>query len=89
MEAIISIFEFITKKRSFRFLFVVFTAIYFCLFLGLFFNLPEAFSELTFIQKIIVGLFLPFSGGLMASLAWKLVTWRARESLEIQKEKMK
>ncbi len=89
MVTVISIFDFVCKKRSFGFLFVVFTAIYFCLFLGLFFSLPEAFSEITFIQAITAGIFLPLSGGLMASLAWKLVTWRARESLEIQKEKMK
>ena len=89
MEAIISIFEFIAKKRSFSFLFILFTTIYFCLFLGLFFSSPDAFSELTFLQTAIAGVFLSLSGGVMGSLIWKLVTWRARESLEIQKEKMK
>ena len=89
MEVIISIFEFIAKKRSFRSLFVVFTAIYFCLFLGLFFSLPEAFSELTFIQKIIAGLFLPLSGGLMGAFLWKILTSVARELLKMQLEKMK
>ena len=89
MVTVISIFEFVCKKRSFGFLFVVFTAIYFCLFLGLFFSLPEVFSELTFIQKIIAGLFLPLSGGLMGALLWKILTSVARELLKMQLEKMK
>jgi len=89
MEAIISILEFIAKKRSFRSLFVVFTAIYFCLFLGLLFCAPEELSELTLIQNITSGILLPLCGGLMGTFTWKLMSFSARESLEVQKEKMK
>jgi len=89
MQKFIPIFEFIVKERPFWFLFTLFTATYFCLFLALIFRSPTEFSEFTLHHRAVLGILLSLLGGLMASLAWKLVTWRARQSLEIQKEKIK
>lgn len=82
MERIISIFEFITKRRSFVSLFTFFCGLYLCLFVGLFLSAREEFAELSTVETILTGLSLSFGGGVFGALSLKLVSSRTRRSLE-------
>ena len=81
MEKIRPIFEFIAKKRSFIILFGLFSIVYFCLFLGLLFGASEEFSNISTKDKIALGVWMSFGGGLLASLVYQFAAWRTRLAL--------
>ena len=83
------VFEFIAKKRRFSFLFIIFTMIYLCLFLGLLMSDETLINEFTKKELAAIGLALSILGGLAASLGWTFITWDLRRRIRVHRDSKK